>query len=346
MVGRDAVLAALQQRLGEVRAGSGRAVFVLAEAGLGKSRLIAEFQRSTAAIPRLTWATGSALSYGQTLPYHQLIDLARSLVGAPSAAEEPQVRAALDAAVEQVLADATADERAETRMLLGHLLSVELSPEDRRRADGLEAKTLAAGYLKALRRLLAALGAQGPMVLVLEDIHWADSASVDALVNLLPLVEELPILLLAAGRPDHTAIGLRLLIAARSRLGTAVTEIPLEPLSDAESRQLVANLLMIESLPVTVREFILARAEGNPFFVEEVIRMLIDRGAIVQQGGHWWATAAIEGVEIPDTLQGLLLARIDRLPEDAKRTLRVASVIGRQFSARVLEEVLQSSSAS
>ena len=102
---------------------------------------------------------------------------------------------------------------------------------------------------------------------------------------------------------------------------------------------------MIESLPTTVRDFILRRAEGNPFFVEEVIRMLIDRGAIVREGDHWMATQEVENVEIPDTLQGLLLARIDRLPEDAKRTLRVASVIGRQFSVKVLEEVLERSTA-
>ncbi len=90
-----------------------------------------------------------------------------------------------------------------------------------------------------------------------------------------------------------------------------------------------------------MRDFILKRADGNPFFVEEVIRMLIDRGAIVRQGDQWVATSAVEGIEIPETLQGLLLARIDRLPEDAKRTLRVASVIGRQFSVKVLESVLQ-----
>ena len=122
-----------------------------------------------------------------------------------------------------------------------------------------------------------------------------------------------------------------------------MTELTLRPLSQDDSRELVANLLMIESLPVTVRDFILARAEGNPFFVEEVIRMLIDRGAIVRENEQWVATSSVEGIEIPDTLQGLLLARIDRLPEDAKRTLRVASVIGRQFSVRVLENVLEES---
>ena len=125
-------------------------------------------------------------------------------------------------------------------------------------------------------------------------------------------------------------------------LGDAVTEVRLQPLSDEASRELVANLLEIESLPESVRTAILTRWEGNPFFVEEVVRMLIGRGAIVRDGNRWLANETINSIEIPDTLHGLLLARIDQLPDQAKRSLRVASVIGRQFPVRVLERVLSS----
>jgi predicted ATPase len=118
----------------------------------------------------------------------------------------------------------------------------------------------------------------------------------------------------------------------------------LQPLDEQSSRELVSNLLEIESLPEDVRQAILKRSEGNPFFVEEVIRMLIGRGAIVSAGDHWTATEDIGQVEIPDTLHGLLLARIDQLPDSAKRSLRVAAVIGRQFQVRVLERVLEESS--
>ena len=415
MIGRDDALATLTRLLDETCAGHGRAAFILAEAGLGKSRLIAEFRAAVSAggaaaagggaasgggssagggslagggpaagggsaagggaaagrgaaaggaaeagggsaasaggaasaddppLP-ITWAQGHALSYGQTLPYHLLIDLVRSLVGARPRTEEPEVRAALDALIADLFPDVAPEERADTRMLLGSLLSVRAS-DDGAVAATLEPQTLAAGYLKALRRVFTSLAARGPLILVLEDIHWADSASVEAIVNLLPLLGEVPILLIAAGRPDRETPGMRLLAAAHHRLGAAVTEIPLEPLSEAESRELVAHLLVIESLPIAVRGFILARAEGNPFFVEEVIRMLIDRGAIVRDGENWRATELIDVVEIPDTLQGLLLARIDRLPDDARRALRVASVIGRQFSVRVLEDVLERSAS-
>ena len=127
---------------------------------------------------------------------------------------------------------------------------------------------------------------------------------------------------------------------ARELFGAALAEIQLDPLTHADSRTLVANLLEIESLPDAVRDLILARAEGNPFFVEEVVRMLIERGVIVSQGDRWVATEDIGAIEIPETLHGLLLARIDQLPEAAKRSLRIASVIGRQFPVRVLDRVV------
>jgi predicted ATPase len=132
---------------------------------------------------------------------------------------------------------------------------------------------------------------------------------------------------------------------ARDLFGDALAEIRLDPLSSEDSRTLVANLLQIESLPVATRELILTKAEGNPFFVEEVIRMLVDRGMIVRHDDRWISTASVAEVEIPDTLQGLLLARIDRLPPESRRTLRVASVIGRQFGVTLLERLLDGKTA-
>jgi len=156
----------------------------------------------------------------------------------------------------------------------------------------------------------------------------------------LDLAVQLPILFVAAMRAETDSPGWALIGHARELFGEALTEIRLEPLTEADSRTLVANLLEIESLPVRVRDMILARSEGNPFFVEEVVRMLIERGVIVQEGSRWVATDQVGSIEIPETLHGLLLARIDQLPDDAKRSLRVASVIGRQFPVRVLERVI------
>jgi predicted ATPase len=189
--------------------------------------------------------------------------------------------------------------------------------------------------------MVRAAVASAPMVLVCDDLHWADGASTETLLQLLPTVAGLPVLFILSSRPERTATGWRLVAGARDAYGDALTEMRLDPLSLDDSRSLVSNLLTIESLPVATRDLILARAEGNPFFVEEVIRMLIDRGAIVREGERWIATDKVAAVEIPDTLHGLLLARIDRLPADSRRTLRVASVIGRQFGVTILEKLLE-----
>ena len=182
---------------------------------------------------------------------------------------------------------------------------------------------------------------RGPLVLVLEDLHWADPSSVDLLIRLLPVIATGPVLLCLVTRDERDTPGWRLVNTAREMLGGRLTELNLAPLSEVDSRKMVANLLQIENLPESVRQVILGRAEGNPLFVEEVIRMLIDQGAIIQGDHGWVACKDFDEVEIPDNLQGLLLARIDRLPEDVKLVLRVAAVIGRQFPVRVLAKVLQ-----
>jgi predicted ATPase len=197
-----------------------------------------------------------------------------------------------------------------------------------------------ARYVAATHRLLRGLTARGPVVLVCEDLHWADPASIDVARQVMPLAAQLPVLFLAALRAETDSAGWALIAQARELFGAALTEIDLEPLTDVESRALVANLLEIESLPEQVRGVIMTRAEGNPFFVEEVVRMLIERGVIVSQDDRWVATDEVAAVEIPESLHGLLLARIDQLPDSAKRSLRVAAVIGRQFPVRVLERVV------
>jgi predicted ATPase len=140
-------------------------------------------------------------------------------------------------------------------------------------------------------------------------------------------------------RPEKESSGWRLLEAARETAGAL--EIHLAPLGEGDTQDLVRNLLEIDSLPEDLRQVIGVRAEGNPFFVEEVLRMLIDEGRLQRAGDGWRLTGDPASLEIPDTLQGVLASRIDRLPEEAKRTLQIAAVIGRTFQVRVLEEVIR-----
>jgi class 3 adenylate cyclase len=343
MVGRDTQLAELVGLWQVVLAGRGRVAFVIGEPGIGKSRLLAELRRSivdgTPADSKPRWVECRCISYGQSLPYHLLLDLVRALLELPMAEGGATSRARFDERLRAILGEQADDVSA----YLAHLLGLPLTPDevDRTRLDP---DALQQRYAASTHRLTRALSAEDPMVLVAEDVHWADPASVAVFQMLLPLIAQQRVLAIAALRRDTEAPGWGLVAEARQRFGQALTEITLEQLNDSDSRALVANLLVIESLPDNVRDAILARADGNPFFVEEVVRMLIERGVIVRRGDRWQATADIEHIEIPTTLHGLLLGRIDQLPDAAKRSLRVASVIGRQFPVRVLERVLSETS--
>ena len=337
LIGRDAELARLISAFQVVRAGQGRVAAVLGDPGLGKSRLLAELHADIERdLGPVRWIEGRCLSYGETMPYHLVTDIVKSAIGVTGAADESQVAEAL----ERSMRDLLGDEWEESFAYLGHLLSIDLSPDMRSRLSLLDFETIKR-YVASLVSVLRAVSARGPVVIFCDDAHWADRASVDTLLQVLPSVRYLPVFLVIGSRVERAAYGWKLVAESRDMFGDSFTEIRLEPLSLDNGRMLVANLLQIESLPASTRELVLAKAEGNPFFVEEVIRMLIDRGAIVHEGDRWVANESAATIDIPDTIHGLLLARIDRLPQESRRTLRVASVIGRQFGVTILERLLE-----
>jgi class 3 adenylate cyclase len=338
MVGRSAELGTLRGLFDVAKAGRGRVAVLIGEPGIGKSRLLSELRAAVAPPTEssTTWFEGHCVSYGRTVPYHLILDLVRSLLGISLSTSEEDERRTVTTRLRELLGDEAAD----VEPYLAHLLSLPLSQTEEDLVQ-IDPETLQSRYVAAIHRVLRSYTSRGPMVLVCEDIHWSDPASVDMLLHLVPLITLQPVLLVLAGRAETDAPGWRLVTQLQSTIGAGLAEVRLQPLTDDDSRELVANLLEIESLPDSVRNNIMARAEGNPFFVEEVIRMLIERGAIVRSGDRWMANETINAVEIPETLHSLLLARIDQLPDDAKRSLRVASVIGRQFPVRVLERVLE-----
>jgi predicted ATPase len=339
MVGRQQALGRLEAAFQTVRAGLGRAAFIVGEPGIGKSRLLAELH---ARLPEgrdangtVTWVEGRCVSYGRNMPYSLLIDLVRSILRVPFSASDADARSILD----RELTTLVGADGADIAPYLAHLLSLPLRRDEATHA-AIEPDVMQDRYAAATNRLIRALAGHGPVVVICEDLHWADPASVEVGRQVLASALQLPVLFLVALRAERDSAGWGLLAQARELLGDALTEITLDPLDEAEGRALVGNLLEIDSLPDGVRDLILARAEGNPFFVEEVVRMLIERGVILQRGDRWVATEGIGTTEIPETLHGLLLARIDQLSDAAKRSLRVASVIGRQFPVRVLERVM------
>ena len=331
-VGRGEELATLRTLNNAVSAGLGRAAVIVAEPGMGKSRLVAEW---LATGPR--WALGQCLSYGQALAYHLVLSLLRSLLMLPPGASEMATHDAL----RELTARLFGPYDREVYPYLGHLLQVPLAEDAAEILRQTDPQSLSARYADAFRRLLLALSEAQPLVVVCEDIHWSDPSSAELLVRLLPLVRETRILFCFTTRPERTVPGWRIVTAARDALGGIMTELALRRLSDADSQALVSNLIDVHLLSDEVQALILRKAEGVPFFVEEIIRMLIDSGVIVQQAGEWVCASSLDDYDVPDNLSGLLLTRIDQQPEDARRLLRIASVIGRQFSLRLLETVLE-----
>jgi class 3 adenylate cyclase/tetratricopeptide (TPR) repeat protein len=334
LVGRDVEVQFLEDKLEGLRAGQGALVAVIGEAGLGKSRLLAEVRKLVNTDPQhqVVWLEGRAISYGQTITYypwqqvvHQAID---ARAGDTPAAIRERLRLTRD---RYGLPD-------DDLPFLEALLGVESEASSRLVRD-LAGDTLRQRLTEATRSYIDVLVHTAPAVLVFDDLHWADEASLDLLLNVSELVEHEPLLVICITRPDKDAPTWSMLQRARSKVGAWFTEIVLEPLDAEHSRALLGNLLDIEGLPESVHDLILQKSEGNPFFVEEVIRALIDSQHIVRENSHWRATREIVNVAIPDTLTGLLSGRIDRLPNNTKQVAQTSAVLGRIFAYRALAEV-------
>lgn len=336
LVGRAAEFHALQEGLAALQHGEGRLVTLYGEAGLGKSRLSAEVRCAAANLGDITWLEGRCLSYGVSLIYLLWIDILRDLLGTQSEDAPSVVSDCLQARV-QTLCPTMFDE---VYPFLARLLTLPLTEAEEARLHSLDAAHIKAGTFAAVTELLRAQARRQPLVIMCEDLHWAGSTSLELLQHVFTLVTEVPLYLLLIFRPEyeHPCWQLR---AAAARYAPRHLDLALEPLNLEHSQALVHNLLRVEDLPGALCERILARAEGNPLYVEEIIRALMDEQAITRNPAtcRWSATRQVDAITIPETLHGVLTARIDRLEEETKHVLQLAAVIGRIFFYRVLAAI-------
>jgi len=338
LVGRDAEFGALREVLERLQSGVGGIVTVVGEAGIGKSRLVAELRKGIAPLD-MTWVEGRCLSYGESMAYLPWVRTLHGMLGVSADDEPAKVREALRGWVEGLCYDHVD----EVYPFLGRMMSLPLEQEVEARLGGLEPEGLKVLTFRAVERVLETAASEGPVVLVVEDLHWADASSLELLEQVLALTDRASLLLVCAFRPYREHGCWRIRQAAEQTYPHRHVDLYLRPLSVMDSEELVANLLHVEALPHPLRRRILDHAEGNPFYVEEVVRSLIDSEIIVydETTDQWQATRRVEDIAIPDALQGVLMARIDRLEEEARQVLRMASVIGRIFLYRVLSEIAQ-----
>lgn len=329
MVGRRSELDRLATTSAQARVGSGRVVVLLGEPGVGKSRLLREWQ-AIVTDQEIRWAQANMPAYASGEAYRMAREAIRAVIGFGPAAGTTDL--------ESVLGRAPRTARIEgARRYLADLLSISLSDADGD-AEPLSPQGRQARYIELGRALIRDVTTE-PVVLVLNDAHWSDPASVALLTPLLALHAELPLLVCVVARPDADTAGWRLVTSARAVGGSGLLEISLETLSLGVASELLSNLLETTDLPDGLVEFVHGRTDGNPLFVEEVVRMLVDSELLVRAEGGWQFDRTGSD-RVPETLQGLLAARIDRLDAESRVTLRIASVIGRQFSVPVLERML------
>ena len=340
LIGRDTEFAALTSCMKGLLEGKGGIVSIIGEAGFGKSRLMAEISDHAVKEQNrsfLLWLEGRSLSYGQAISYWPFQEILLKYAGITENDGEGEAWRKLESSVSKLLGE----DAGEVLPYLATLLTLEVKGEHYAGVKYLDGEAMGRLIFLATRRFFERLAQTRPVVLVFEDLHWMDESSALLLEHLLPLVHRVPLLVCFIGRPHSRTRAAKLPEIARKDYDNQFIEISLSPLSETYSAQLMRNLLEINNLPARVGKMIIQKTEGNPFFLEEVIRSLRDSGVLVldHAGGRWRATAQVEAVTIPDTVQGVIMARVDRLDEDVKRVLRSASVIGRSFLYRVLRAV-------
>jgi class 3 adenylate cyclase/tetratricopeptide (TPR) repeat protein len=305
LVGRDAELDLLKGVFEETLAARGcRVVTIIGAAGVGKSRLTSEFVRSIGT--RATVASGRCLPYGEGITFWPLAEVLRDMAGVGDLDTADDVSARIDSLV------APGEDADLVRERVSGVLGLGAAP-------GIQET------FWAVRRLFEQLGEQG-LVVVFDDIHWAEPTFLDLLEYLAVFIQNTPILMVCLTRPE--LLEQRLAWMASNPNSSVVS---LAALTDAQSDGLITSLVGGADVPLSARARIAEVAEGNPLFVEETLRMLVDDGLLEPSHGSWTVTADLTDLSIPTTIQTLLSARLDRLPQAERAVLERASVIGRVF---------------
>jgi transcriptional regulator with AAA-type ATPase domain/tetratricopeptide (TPR) repeat protein len=322
-VGRQRELDLLRSSFDSAAAGLGQVVFVVGDAGIGKSRLLAEFRAAVADVPH-AWFEGRCASYGATTAFLPLIDGLRRAWGIDDHDDEVSARAKVDAVVATL-----GDDLAWTLPFLHHVLA--LAGNDPA-AAALDSASRRSEIFRAFKALTLRVADHMPLVVVVEDLHWIDPASEEYLAFIADVVPATRALLVCSYRP-----GYRHTFGDRSYH----VRVTLRPLSAAEMGDITGALLGTMAIPPEVGALIAAKAEGNPFFVEEVTRSLLEDGTLSRDDGRVVLTRDPQAIAVPDSIQDVLVARLDRLADDARRAIQVASVIGREFALRLLERITE-----
>jgi len=320
-VGRERELELLLDGLERSKAGRGQAFSIMAEAGVGKSRLLYEFRKAVA-YEDVTFLEGKCLSYSRGVPYHLHIDTLKANFDIKEEDRHSEIREKVKKGIQIV----AADEHSTLPYFL-ELLSarddgvdkISVSPEEKKNR-----------MMDALKQIVLKGSEIRPLILAYEDLHWVDKSSEEVLKYVLESIPGARVLLIFTYRPEfvHTW-------GAKSYH----SQLTLNRLSNRESLLMVYHILQSEKLDSNLEEFILEKTEGIPFFIEELIKSLKDLKIIERENNRYRLTKDISEVTIPATIQDVIMARVDSLPEEIKSLLQTASSVGREFGHYLIQKV-------
>ncbi len=325
LIGRKSEMTQLHAGIRNLRDGKGSIFSILGEPGTGKSRLLEEFKNGLD-YKEFQILEGHAYAYTQTIPYYPLISFFNGLFKIDEATPPQIVREKVQAGIEGLLG--------ETKLIIpfiGNLYSLDY-PELFEMSPDLWKFRLH----EAVKTILSALARRKPTIFFLEDLHWADSSFLGLLRKLLFEIRY-PALIICAYRPPFSLFASHQL----SSFSNYYHEIRLEDLSPALAQKMVCSLLKTDSLPLALSQFVQQKAEGNPFYLEEVFNSMIESNALVQDEGKWLLSKSISELDISSSVHGVILARLDRLENESKRILKEASVIGRAFLYKILKMITE-----
>jgi predicted ATPase len=330
LIGRSDEMQRLQIILTELVSGRGALLMLVGDAGIGKTRLLAEL-RATAA-GRVTWLEGGCLSYGTESLYAPFIEMLRKWIGVEEGEADLAVRTKLRAKLGLLPASQIPD----VLPFLARLLGIKLDGDQNDSLAALSPEELAARLRRAYVAWIGAIASQGPVVVAVEDMHWADPSTRALAEDVLELADSAPILLIATSRIDPESEGWKLRARGMMDFPHRAVEVTLGPLEDDAAEQLLDSRPQSNQLDASELAQIVMGAEGNPLYLEELLNAFVE-GKGERQSRT--ITPAYTSARLTPTLESLLLARIDRLPAEPRRLVQIAAVIGRSFPQRVLAHV-------
>lgn len=341
LIGRQIEISQLQQVARDLAKGKGSILSLVGEVGVGKSRLLSEFHTLVnTQEPGLAWIFTQALETNETQHYGCIRSMMRQIIF-PHPGTDRNGDLLTKSTENNLLMRHLQDvlpEQADTIVLyMEHLLGLPIPSQKHNELAWMNDETLISQVTRAFQTWVIALAKRQHLIIAFEDVHWADTSSIAMIQSLFPLVNQHPLSIIVSMRPEPGRKAWDLRLKASKEFATCHIEIDLQPLPEEEVRILVSSILGDREAPRPVVTLVLQRAEGNPLFIEEMVRSLIDRGALVQNDrGEWGLGASWQETTIPNTIQGILQARIDRLSRDSKRLIQLASCTERPFPKQIL----------